>query len=137
MVADTLVRHMSGAFEVNRVCFLWLNPSFPLGSDFGFGHDQELKERSRCKSLFIHHESVVWAALPHQWALVKEANERLSKKSTEVDELRVVTTTLREEAEQARDAAAKAHEDATKAREEAAKAREDLAALLVRVKELE
>jgi septal ring factor EnvC (AmiA/AmiB activator) len=64
----------------------------------------------------------VWAALPHQWALVEEANKWLSKKSTKADGLHVVTTVLKEEAEQARDAAAKAREDATKAREEAAKA---------------
>jgi hypothetical protein len=50
MVTDTLVRHMSRAF----------------------------KERSCRKSLFIRHESGVWAALPHQRALVEEANKRLS-----------------------------------------------------------
>jgi hypothetical protein len=38
------------------------------------------------------------AALPHQRALVKEANKRLSKKSAEADELCVVTMTLKEEA---------------------------------------
>jgi uncharacterized coiled-coil DUF342 family protein len=97
--------------------------TFCLGSDFEFGHGQELKERSRHKSLFIHNESGVWAAL--------------SKKSTEADELRVVTTALKEEAAQARDAMAKVLENAAKAREEAAKAREDLAPLLARVKELE
>jgi chromosome segregation ATPase len=110
---------------------------FCLGSDFEFGRGQELKERSRRKSLFIHHESGVWAALLCQRALVEEANQRLSKKSAEADELHVVTTTLKEEAAQARDTAAKALEDAAKAREEAAKAREDLAPLLSRVKELE
>jgi predicted nucleic acid-binding Zn-ribbon protein len=72
----------------------------------------------------------VWAALPRQQALVEEANKRLSKKSTKIDELRVVTTALKEEAEQAQDATAKAHEDVTKAQEEAAKAREDLVPLL-------
>jgi hypothetical protein len=40
----------------------------------------------------------VWATLPRQWALVEEANKRLSKKSAEADELRVITTTLKEEA---------------------------------------
>jgi hypothetical protein len=44
----------------------------------GFNYDQELKKHSRRKSLFIHHESGVWAALVHQWALVEEANKRLS-----------------------------------------------------------
>jgi chromosome segregation ATPase len=112
-------------------------PLSSLGSDVVVNHVQELKERSRCKSLFVRHESGVWAALPRQWALVEEAHERLSKKSAEVDELRVVTLGLKEEAEQARDATAKAREDATKAQEEAAKAREDVAPLLARVKELE
>jgi septal ring factor EnvC (AmiA/AmiB activator) len=63
----------------------------------------------------------VWVALPHQWALIEEANKQLSKKSAEVDELRVVHATLKEEVAQAWDAAAKAREDATKAQEEAAK----------------
>jgi hypothetical protein len=72
-------------------------PPFFLGSNFGFDHGQELKERSCRKSLFIHHESGVWAALTRQWALVEEANERLSKKSTEADKLRVVHAAVREE----------------------------------------
>jgi septal ring factor EnvC (AmiA/AmiB activator) len=80
--------------------------------------------------LFIHHESSVWAALPRQRALVEEANKRLSKKRAKADELRVVTTTLKEEAAHVRDAAAEACEEAAKAREEAAKAREDLVLLL-------
>jgi Zn-finger protein len=71
---------------------------FLLGPDFGFNHGQKLKERSCRKSLFIHHESGVWAVLTHQWALVEEANKRLSKKSTEADELRVVHVMVREEA---------------------------------------
>jgi hypothetical protein len=130
MVTDTLVWHMSGAFEVNCICFLWLDPPFPLGSNFGFDHDQELKERSCRKSLFVRHESGVCAALPRQRALVEDANKRLSKKSAKADELHVVHVVLKEEATEARDAAAKAHEDATKAQEEVAKAREDLAPLL-------
>jgi hypothetical protein len=40
----------------------------------------------------------VWAALARQWALVKEANERISQKSTEMGELCVAHTTVREEA---------------------------------------
>jgi chromosome segregation ATPase len=79
----------------------------------------------------------VWAVLPRNRALVEEANRWLSKKSIEVNELCVITTMLKEEAEQARDAAAKAREEATKARKEAAKAREGLAPILARVKELE
>jgi hypothetical protein len=100
MVADTLVRGMLEAFEVSRVrlSLLAFYPSFLIGSDLRFNCGQELKERSRCKSLFIRHESGVWAALARQWALVEEANERLSKKSAEVDELRVVQATVREEA---------------------------------------
>jgi hypothetical protein len=64
----------------------------------GFNCGQELKECFRLKSLFIHHESGVWAALAHQWALVEEANKWLSQKSTETDELRVAHATVREEA---------------------------------------
>jgi uncharacterized protein YlxW (UPF0749 family) len=75
--------------------------------------------------------------LARQRALVEEANERLSKKSAEVDKLCVVQMTVTEEAAQAREVKAKAREDAAKAREEVAKAREDLVPLLARVKELE
>jgi hypothetical protein len=73
-----------------------------------FDRDQEIKEQLRRKSLFIHHESSVWVALPHQRALVKEANKRLSAKSAKADELRVVHVALKEEAAQARDTVAKA-----------------------------
>jgi type II secretory pathway component PulM len=112
-------------------------PPFPLGFDFGFDHGQELKERSCRKSLFICHESGVWAVLACQWALVEEANKRLSKKSAEADELRVVHAAVREEAARAQEIAAKAREDTTKTQEETAKAREDHAPLLARMKELE
>jgi hypothetical protein len=57
----------------------------------------------------------VWAALPRQRALVKEAHKRLSEKSAEVDELRIAHAALREEAAQARGAMVEAREDATKA----------------------
>jgi ribosomal protein S1 len=117
--------------------FYLAHTPFCFGSDFEFGHGQELKERSCHKSLFIHHESGVWAVLPSQWALAEEANQRLSKKSAEADELRVVTIALKEEAAQARYAMAKALENMDKAREEAGKAHEDLAPLLAHVKELE
>jgi flagellar motility protein MotE (MotC chaperone) len=131
---------MLRAFKVSHVCFsisFGPYPPFPLGSDFGFDRGQELKERSHHKSLFIHHESGVWAALTRQQALVEEANKRPSKKSAEADELRVVHAALREEAAQAREAMTTAREDATKAQKEVAKAHEDHAPLLARVKELE
>jgi hypothetical protein len=84
---------MSGAFKVSRVYFNTSFGSAPFVSlvlIFGFDHHQEVKERSRRKSLFIRPKSGVWAALPHQWALVEEANRRLSKKSAKVDELHIV-----------------------------------------------
>jgi hypothetical protein len=77
--------------------FIWPIPPFLLGYDFGFDRGQELKERLRRKSLFIRHESDVWVALTRQWVLVEEANKRLSKKSAEADELRVVHAAVREE----------------------------------------
>jgi hypothetical protein len=100
MVTDTLVPGMSKAFEVSRarLSFLAFYPSFLLGSDLWFNYGQELKECSRRKSLFIRHESGVWAALAHQRALVEEANKRLSQKSAEVDELHVIHAVVREEA---------------------------------------
>jgi hypothetical protein len=76
-------------------------------------------------------------ALTRQRALAKEVNKRLYKKSTEVDELRVIHAAVREEATQDQEAEAKAREDVAKAREEAAKAHEDLTLLLVLMKELE
>jgi hypothetical protein len=75
-----------------------LTPLFPLGSDFSLDCDQELKEWSHHKSLFIRQESDKWVALPRQWALVEEANKRLSKKSAKADELRVITMALKDEA---------------------------------------
>jgi uncharacterized protein (DUF3084 family) len=117
--------------------FSGVYPPFLLGSDLKLNCGQELKERSRRKSLFIRHESGVWAALARQRPLAEEANECLSKKSVEVDELHFVHGAVREEATQAREAEAKAREEVAKAREEAAKAREDLVPLLARVKELE
>jgi predicted nucleic acid-binding protein len=95
--------------------FLAFYPFFLLGSDLRFNYGLELKERSRRKSLFIRHESGIWAALARQWALVEEANQRLSKKSADVDELRVIHAAVREEAAQAREAKAKACEDAARA----------------------
>jgi hypothetical protein len=43
----------------------------------------------------------VWAALPHQQALIEDVNKRLSEKSAEADELCVVHAALKEEAAQA------------------------------------
>jgi hypothetical protein len=108
---------MSEAFEVShvRLSILAFIPPFLLGYDLRLNYGQELKERSRHKSLFIRHESGVGAALARQRALVEEANKRLSKKSAKVDELRVVHAAVREEAAQAREAEAKACEDAAKA----------------------
>jgi hypothetical protein len=63
--------------------------------------DQELKERSRRKSLFIRNESGVWETLARQRALVEEANKRLSDQSAEVAELRVAYATVKEEVVQA------------------------------------
>jgi hypothetical protein len=67
----------------------------------GFNCDQELKERSRRKSLFIRHESGVWAVLVCQRALVEEANKRLFQQSAETAKLRVAHAAVREEAVQA------------------------------------
>jgi hypothetical protein len=64
-------------------------------------HGQELKERSRRKSLFIRNESGVWAALTRQRALVEEANQWLSRQSAEATELRVACAAVKEEAAQA------------------------------------
>jgi uncharacterized protein (DUF3084 family) len=79
----------------------------------------------------------MWVALVCQWALVEEANKRLSQKSVETAELHVTHVSVREEAVQAREAEAKVHEDVARAQKEAAKACEDLVPLLARVKELE
>jgi hypothetical protein len=48
--------------------------------------------------LFIRHESGIWATLTRQRALAEEVNKRLSMKSAEVDELRVVHAAVRKEA---------------------------------------
>jgi hypothetical protein len=71
---------------------------FPWFRLLDFNHGQELKERSRRKSLFIRHESGVWAVLAHQRALVEEANRRLSQQSAETAELRVAYAAVKEEA---------------------------------------
>jgi chromosome segregation ATPase len=118
--------------------FAVLLPPFFGSNLFGFSNrGQELKERSRRKSLFIRNESSVWAALARQRALVEEANKRLSDQSAEMAELRVAYAAVKEEVVQAWAAEAVAREDVTKAQEEAAKAHEDLVPLSARVKELE
>jgi hypothetical protein len=53
------------------VVFSGVYPPFLLGSDLKLNCGQELKEQSRCKSLFIRHESGVWATLTRQRALVE------------------------------------------------------------------
>jgi hypothetical protein len=83
-------------------------------------HDQELKECSCRKSLFIRDESGVWAALAQQRALVEEAQKRLSDQSAEMAELHVAYAAVKEEAMQAWATKAVVREDATKAQEEAA-----------------
>jgi septal ring factor EnvC (AmiA/AmiB activator) len=98
---------------------------------------QELKERSRRKSLFIRNESAMWAALSRQRALVEEANQWLARQSAEAADLCVAYVAVKEEAAQARAAEASACEDVARAQEEAAKAREDLVPLSAHVKELE
>jgi predicted nucleic acid-binding Zn-ribbon protein len=100
-------------------------------------HDQELKEYSRRKSLFIRDESGVWAALARQRALVEEAQKRLSDRNAEMAELCIAYAAVKEEVVQAWATEAVAREDVTKAREEAARARKDLEPRLARVKELE
>jgi hypothetical protein len=40
----------------------------------------------------------VWVVLPHQQALVEDANKQLSKKSAKADELRIVHAALKEAA---------------------------------------
>jgi hypothetical protein len=92
-------------------------------------HDQELKECSCRKSLFIRNESGVWATLARQRALVEEANTQLFDQSAEMAELRVAYAAVKEEAVQAWATEAVMREDATKAREEAAKAHEHLVPL--------
>jgi chromosome segregation ATPase len=99
--------------------------------------DQELKEYSCRKSLFIRDESGVWAALSQQRALVEEAQKRLSDRNAEMAELRTAYATVKEEAMQAWEAEAVMRTDVDKAREEAAQARRDLEPLSARVKELE
>jgi predicted nucleic acid-binding Zn-ribbon protein len=99
--------------------------------------DQELKEYSRRKSLFIRDESGVWAALSQQRVLVEEAQKRLSDRNAEMAELRVAYAAVKEEAMQAWANEAVARTDATKAREEAAQARRDLEPMSAWVKELE
>jgi predicted nucleic acid-binding Zn-ribbon protein len=100
-------------------------------------YDQELKEYSHRKSLFIQDESGVWAVLARQWALVEEAQKWLSDRNAEMAELRVAYVAVKEEAVQAWATEAVVHEDAKKAREEAAQACKDLEPLSARVKELE
>jgi hypothetical protein len=84
--------------------FVVLLVSFSLGSlifSVFLNYDQELKEYSRRKSLFIRDESGVWAALSQQRVLVEEAQKRLSDRNAEMAELRVAYAVVKEEAMQA------------------------------------
>jgi hypothetical protein len=83
-------------------------------------HDQELKEYSRRKSLFIRDESGVWAALAQQRALVEEAQKQLSDRNAEMAELCIAYAVVKEEAMQAWATEVVVREDTTKVREEAA-----------------
>jgi hypothetical protein len=117
-------RFFCGSFAILSPPFFWFITFLVF-----LNHDQELKERSRRKSLFIRNESGVWAALARQRALVEEANKRISDQSAEMAELHVAYAAVKEEAVQAWATEAVVREDVTKAREEAAKAREDLVPL--------
>jgi hypothetical protein len=53
---------------------------------------------STAKSLFIRRESDVWDSLRSQRAALTEANERLTKQSTEVADRRLLCDELKSEA---------------------------------------
>jgi septal ring factor EnvC (AmiA/AmiB activator) len=72
---------------------------------------------STAKSLFIRRESDVWDSLRSQWAALTEANERLTQRSTEVADLRLLCDELKSEAATARTEAASARAEASSARE--------------------
>jgi multidrug efflux pump subunit AcrA (membrane-fusion protein) len=57
---------------------------------------------STTKSLFIRHESGVWASLRSQRAVLAEANERLAQRNTEVADLWLLRDELKAEAAAAR-----------------------------------
>jgi chromosome segregation ATPase len=61
---------------------------------------------STTKSLFIRHESGIWGLLRSQKAALAEANERLTQRSTEVADLRLLRDELKSEAAAARAEAA-------------------------------
>ena len=77
---------------------------------------QELEARSLRKSLFLHQERDVWDQLGQQKDLLASANELLSARSTEVEDLRLRCADMKAEA---------------------ATVREQVAPLAARVKELE
>jgi hypothetical protein len=72
-------------------------------------------EYSRRKSLFIRHESGMWAALSQQRVLVEEAQKWLSDRNAEMAELRIAYAVVKEEAMQAWAAEAMMRSDVDKA----------------------
>jgi hypothetical protein len=119
--------------------FVVLLVSFSLGSliFLVFSNcNQELKEYSCRKSLFIRDESSVWAALSQQRVLVEEAQKWLSDRNAKMAKLRVAYAAVKEEAMQAWTTEAVMRIDMAKAQEEAARACRDLEPLSARVKEL-
>ena len=65
---------------------------------------------STAKSLFIRRESDVWDSLRSRWAMLSEANERLTQRSAEVADLRLLCDELKSEAVSARAEALSARE---------------------------
>ena len=60
--------------------------------------NQELEARSLRKSLFLHRERDVWDQLWQQKDLLTNANELLSARSTEVEDLRLRCADMKAEA---------------------------------------
>jgi hypothetical protein len=79
-----------------------------------------LADVSTAKSLFIRCESDVWESLWSQWAALTEANERLTQRSAEVADLRLLCDELKLEAAAARTEAASARMEASSAQEQVA-----------------
>jgi hypothetical protein len=81
---------------------------------------------STAKSLFIRRESDVWDSLRSQWATLTEANERLTQRSAEVVDLRLLCNELKSEAASARAEAASARTEASSAQELVASQAEEM-----------
>ena len=67
---------------------------------------QELEARSLRKSLFLHRERDVWDQLWQQKDLLANANEHLSARSVEVEDLRLRCANMKAKATTAREQAA-------------------------------